>query len=524
MTTNEQRHHNTRQTVLLAVLLTVTALAAFLRLPRLRTVPAWYPDEGSWITITSDLLKGQSAYMVFGGSALIAGRPPLFHWLLAGLFCLTGVDIFWARLLTVTLGLLTLLLLYVIANRMCGQQVALLAAAFYAIYPSAVVYNRLALTYNLLAPLYLLALYALWRAAADSRGRWIALAALCTGVALLTDWAAVSLLGFLILALLFIRPRALLWSLPLALLPFLIWVGAMWFSAGAAFAHDLVFTLARTNAVLPIQVARIVFYRTTLEGDVWLTLGGLGLLVISGHRQRWLAAGLFGFSLLVFVRNGPALGQSSYFLIPLFPLAALGMGEWLNKGISVLIPQVQEAWYSGLERWQMSPQVRTRWATWLTALVLFLLLLTPALSMVAEGIWLNYSLYTERFGDTVADPITAGQVADYVNGRTSPDDVVLVSPTIAWLVHARAADFQMAVAATGKATVHFPANLPPSRFRFDPRLENARYVILDPLWQGWASDQMPEVAEMVQAVQKGWILEKRFGKFQVYRQPSAVEK
>ena len=147
----------------------IVATAAYLRLRRLRTVPGWYPDEGSWIAVSSDLLKGDSAYLAFGSSSFIAGRPPLFHLLLAGLFHLTGADILWARLLTVTLGLLTLLLLYFVANRMCGRGVALLGAAFYVVYPGAVVYNRLALTYNLLAPLYLLVLYGLWRAADDRR-------------------------------------------------------------------------------------------------------------------------------------------------------------------------------------------------------------------------------------------------------------------------------------------------------------------------------------------------------------------
>lgn len=132
--------------------------------------------------------------------------------------------------------------------------------------------------------------------------------------------------------------------------------------------------------------------------------------------------------------------------------------------------------------------------------------------------WVLYAV-AARLGTTLADPRTARLATSFVNARISPDDVVLCSPTIAWLLHAHAADFQMAIAATGQATQHFPADIPSSRFRFDPRLENATYVILDPLWRGWASAQMPEVAEMVREVEEEWELERRFGEFEVYRHP-----
>jgi hypothetical protein len=98
--------------------------------------------------------------------------------------------------------------------------------------------------------------------------------------------------------------------------------------------------------------------------------------------------------------------------------------------------------------------------------------------------------------------------------------VVLASPTIAWLIEGDVADFQMAIAATGQATQHFPADIPSERFRFDPRLENADYVIIDSMWRGWASAQMPQVAQMVRVVEDGWIHEAPFGDFDIYRQPN----
>lgn len=515
---DEWRSNRWRRAASLILLLVIVSLGGYLRLRCLRTLPGWYPDEGSWVAIASDLVQGRSGYMVFRDSSLIAGRPPLFHWLLAGLFSLAEPDILTARLLAVSWGLLTLILLYFVGRRMSGEREALLAAAFYAVYPAAVVYNRLALTYNQLAPLFVLTLYGLWQALESGRRRWMVFAAACTGAAFLTDLAAISLVVFLALVVVLTHPRALLWVLPLALLPFVIWCGVMWLAAGESFVQDLIFTFSRTTASWPEQVAHVVFYRVTLEGDLWLALGGLGLFFCSG-RRRWLAAALFGLSLLIFARNGPVFGQASYFLIPLFPLAAWGMGVLFDQGISVLAPLLKSAWCSALARLRLSYRWRSRLATWITGLILFLLLLAPLISMIAEGVWLDYSLYLARFGNTLAEPAAAERVAAHVNARISSDDVVLSSPTIAWLFDADAADFQMAIAATGKVTRHFPADIPVSRFRFDPRLENATYVVLDPLWRGWASAQMPDVAAIVEEVETGWVLEVTVGHFEVYRNP-----
>ena len=496
-------------------LLAVVALGAWLRFHHLATVPGWYPDEGSNIAIAAALARGESAYLAFGQSSFINGHPHLFYLLLAGLFRLTGVDILGARGLSAGLGVLTLGLLYGVSRAMGTRRLALVAAAFYAVYPAAVVTSRMAFTYNLLAPLYLLTLYGLWRGVERGQRAWIALAALATGAAMITDLAAVGLLAFLLLALLLTRWQALRWALPLALLPLLAWGAAMTAWAGDAFLDDVAFTLSRTGHSFALQLAQVVFYRTTLEGDLWLAVGGAGLLWPVGPRPRWWTAGLFGLSLLVLTANTPAFGQASYFLIPLFPLAAWGVGTLVDRGAPVLAARLEEAWRS-----RLSGRRAGRLAAGLTALLLAALLVLPPLSMLAEGVWLGYGLYLARFGNTLADPSAAGRVLSYVNSRAAPDDVILASPTIAWRLQAHAADFQMAVAATGQDTRHFPAHLPPARFRFDPRLENATYAILDPLWRDWGAAQMPEVAQMIERIESDWLLEMTDGPFAVYRNPA----
>jgi 4-amino-4-deoxy-L-arabinose transferase-like glycosyltransferase len=497
----------------------ILVVGAALRLPQLDTVPGWYPDEGSNIAIAASLAQGDLSYLAFEDSYFISGRMPIVCYEMALLFRCLGIDILWARLVTAVLGLVTLLILFLVSDRVAGRAVALSAAAFYAVYPGAVALSRMAFTYNHLAPLALLALYGLWRVQEDSGQRWVFLSACCTGLALLTDVAAVSLLVFFVVALVFLRPRALVWSLPLSLFPLLAWGLTMWLSAGAHFLYDVRFTLQRTSPSLSVQMVRVLFYRTALEGDVWLAFGGVGLLTAGERRQRRLFGGFYWVALIVLAQNSPLYGQASYFLVPLFPLAAWGIGTLAVRWIPVLLREVEQCATGALKWFPLSHRVRKASVIALTSGVLFLLLAAPLVTMAAEGVWMGHALYLSRFGSTLADPSTARKAAAYVNAYTDRKDVVLTSPTIAWLVDARAADFQMAVAATGRATQHFPAGIPEQRFRFDPRLEDAAYVILDPVWRGWAAGQMSEVARMVEEVEGAWSLEVAFGDFYVYRNP-----
>ena len=501
-------------------LLLIILLGAYLRFHHLGTVPHWYPDEGSNVAVAAALARGESAYMVFGQSSFINPRPYLFYLPLIVLFKLGGVDILWARLISASCGFLSLILLYPVARALTDRRTALLAALFYAIYPAAVVYSRFAFTYDLLAPLYLLGLYALYRYLVSDRLLWLIGSALCAGLALVTDLAGVTFFLFLFLALIVRRPRHLLLALPVSLFPLFVWGLWMWMAGGEAFLFDVRFTLSRTTASLGEQLARVVFfYRAGLEGEVWLALGSLGLLALPERRSRWLLGGLHFGSLLFLTRTGAIFGLATYFLIPLFPVVSIGMGSLLSRGLLHLVETLEEDISGALVgRWPPAAW-RRRLTFLLVAVILFFVIFSPFVSMVYEGAFLGYSLFTVRLGATLADPGAAREVADYVNARTSAGDVVLCSPTIAWLFDANAADFQMAIAATGRATQHFPAGIPASRFRFDPRLENATYAVIDPLWRGWASAQMPDVATMVRKVEADWVLEANIGHFEVYRNP-----
>lgn len=500
-------------------LVIIVLTGTYLRFFALRQVPGWASDEGSNMDIAYRLAQGKLGYFAIGQSSFINGHPHLFYLLLAGIYRLADFDLVWGRSLTALYGVITLVLLYVVVRQMFSQTIALLAALLFAIYPHAVVYNRMAFTYNQLQPLYVMAYYLLWRYLKEDGRRWLIYVSLCVAAALVTDWTATSLLAILWIVVMVRRARQLAWVIPLSLSALLIWGLAMWKVSGQAFLDDLAFTLSRVGGSPLEQIARIVLlYPAVLEWDVWLLAGGLGLFLIPQRRQRALALLLFYGSLLLTVRAGAASGLASYLLIPLFPFAALGLAVLLSRVIPWLIREFEDDFDAALRGSTIWPQGWRVIRPIGVGLAVFVIALSPLVAMLAEGLFLDYRLSTVHLAGTLADPAKAEKVANFINANTSADDVVLASPGILWLFHARVADFQQAVAITGHKTQHYPAGLPRGRFLFDCSLENADFVVLDPLWRGWASQMMPEVAQMVAEVET-WPLALKAGDFEVYRNP-----
>jgi hypothetical protein len=100
-----------------------------------------------------------------------------------------------------------------------------------------------------------------------------------------------------------------------------------------------------------------------------------------------------------------------------------------------------------------------------------------------------------------------------------PGDLVIASPAFGWLVRANVAEFEQVVAAAGGQTVDYPTDVPADRFAFDVSVRAARFVVVDRVWQYWASVYMPEVRKL-QDEAKGWPLALQVGEFRVYENPS----
>ena len=329
------------------------------------------------------------------------------------------------------------------------------------------------------------------RRAKNTRQRWLTLAALSIGLATLTEIWAFTLLVPFTLIVLWRAWRAIWWSLPLALLPFALYATSMLLTVPRAFTFDLAFVLSRLNQLpLDRQIATLWQNVTTVTmQDGWLLLAVIGLALLT-IRSKHAGVVTLAFLLLPFVllgRTTPLFNLSAYYLIPLFPLIALGVAN-------VVRPR------------------RGKPVTYVIAAVFTVLMFSSTLSLVTQ---IHDGFHTD-IDPFLLNPADAVRVAEYVNANAAADDVVIASPGVAWLIDARAADMQMSIANRGTATPHLPANLPTDRWSFDPDYQAARFVVIDNLWRNWAVPNVPGVAEMMREVET-WPLVLRSGEIVVYQ-------
>jgi hypothetical protein len=461
--------------------------------------------------------------MAIRRSTLLFAKLPLFEALLAGSLALWDGGIATLRILTATLGLVSVGLLHLVVRRTARDTaLALLAALALALHPQAVLYSRMGFSYNLLAPLALLTYLGAWQYLGTGRRRWLALAALSLGSGALSDLWAFVLLPPLTLTVSARRTRDLAWSLPLALLPFALYAALAARRAPQAFLFDLRFTLSRLGgASLPAQARTLALNYATLLSDGWFALALIGFFVTPCARSRTLGLAFLLLPIAALGRTEALFGLSAYYTIPLLPLVALGLGALLRYGT----PKAVNATRRGLERllaawgWPGAPGWTARWGA---GLLVAALVATPLATAAARGVEQARHGYQTAIDPFLLDPEDARRAADFVNRRTEPEDLVIASPGLAWLLDARVADFQMSGAAAGRASPHLPADLPAARFAYDPRYTGARFVVVDNLWRNWAVWHVPEAAEIVAAVEERWPLAFQAGAVAVYANPAPL--
>jgi len=480
----------------------ILLLAAYLRLANVAVNPAWYTDEGTHLDIARHLLQGQVQYLAINQPWLLISRLPLFEILLSSAALIGGVSMLTLRMVTGLLGVITVAVLYLTTRRMARDVwLALLAALLLAIYPAAVLYSRFGFSYNLLAPLALIAFLGLVEYSRDRSQRWLAVSALSIGFGALSDlWMFVMFAPFVLIVL--IRHwRDALWSVPLALLPFGIFTVFMLLSAPQTLLFDLRFVLLRVNQLSLAQQASTLWQNITTLAvqDTWLIVGAIGLVLLQPPRLRWIALAFLVVPIVLLGRTTALFSLSFYYLIPLLPFVTLGAASLIRYGASWMANRFG----------QMS---RPAMAVLGVLVVVFVLFSTFRL---VEQVRAGFNTNIDGF---LLDPIGAQEAAAFVNQHAASSDLVIASPTLAWMLQAKTADMQMPIAYRGQATPHLPANVPRERWAFDPSVVLARFVIVDNLWRNWAMPNVPGAADMLQEIAT-WPIVFRSGEITVYQNP-----
>lgn len=491
----------------------ILALAAYLRFAQLPSNPGWYSDEGTLADIARHLSEGRLQYQALTESTLVVARFPVMPSLVALLMPAGGDALATLRSITAGLGVISTAAVYALMRRVAGGRsagLALLAAAMFALYPPAVFYSRVGFSYNLLAPLVMLAAIGLWDYLERGRPGGALLAALALGIGTVTDLMAVSVLIAAVVLILSRDGRALLWWLPLALAPLAVYVASIGLRDPEVLAADLRFIFGLMSAV-PwwAQLSLIVLNIGTLMlTEVWWIPGLLGLLLLRTERLRFRLLALLLIPLVLLGRTAGLAGLRLYSISPLFPFIAIGVANLLWVGAPWLAAWSRKAALEQSRKFAwLNQSARGRWigmrlSVWASAAVVFVLALSPLLISTLQ-------LFGEvqagfRRGDFWAyiPAAPAREAAEFLNRRTGADDLVLASPAIAWALDSQAADFQQLLAYSGVASVDYPASLPHSRFAFEVSADRADYAVLDPIWREWGAPHMLAVEQLIDELEQ----------------------
>jgi 4-amino-4-deoxy-L-arabinose transferase-like glycosyltransferase len=477
-------------------------VALALRVPDVAYVPMWDWDEGVFHDLASNLAGGRALVFAAGYSWL--PHPPAYFIVASRLILVAGDSLYAARLLSVSYGVLTVILLYFIGREVGGGNAGLAAASFYAMYPKAVYWDRIALPYNQLAVLSAaLLLASLLYAKTGGMRRLYACAAL-VNLMVLTAYAGAAFLMALLLYVAWYRRgdfcamAASSLILPALFVAFLAVSGGLsWFiedaggHAGYYGPLSLAFVLCFLAAVSALAGSEAM--KRAFHGYVYVSGGkpGFGVLMfylpftlliplmppseslffgvldyfwivavmgfalIDGEDARTLVWSFYASYLLVLL----ALGRSDHLMTPLYPILCLGAGLIFSK-----------LWDSRVIH---AASVSRLLGAGVTPLAVSALLLLPFPLLL----WQDYDAFILRHGVGEAPVGEAKRIAGLIGRDTGDGDLVITYSYFAPYTGGRKATMIQALAYDGYA-VAYQQPLPRSRFRYNASIGSAKYLVV----------------------------------------------
>lgn len=262
---------------------------------------------------------------------------PIYNSLIAGVWYFTGIGDIYARLTTVIISLLSLILLYLIVKKYSGRRVAFLAAFFFAFIPYNIFYSTVVLPAPFMVFCLLLLYYSFGKWLENTKKwLWYGLALIASNLAVLS-WP---------IALIFTLPavylaykkfgigmvkKPALWAFGfITLIPFGLW--RLWMSKFPEGIPNWEFLLNEGNIRFKGAFFRWIFQERL--GQLILTVGGVPLLVL-GLVKKPGREGLFYLSVLtssliyltIFASGNV---RHDYYQIPLIPALSIFMALGTN--------------------------------------------------------------------------------------------------------------------------------------------------------------------------------------------------
>ena len=314
----------------------------------------WPADEPRFTLIARDMVQsGEWLFPMVGGD-LYQDKPPLFIWLIACAYALTGSLRLSFLLPSLLAGLGTLILVYDLARRLWNREAGLWAALALLFTIQFTLQAHLAQIDAVLCFLTTLSLYGLLRHLLLRNGwRWYVLGGFAAGLGVITKGV-----GFLPLLVLlpYAYARWRKWPLPELHATPARWSAAAIAFAGAislwlvpmllavAFSDSPVLTAYRDEILFQQTVTRYAtawhhrqpfYYFFTVIVTMWLPL----IVLVPWLVPRWMERLresdarillLLGWVALVLIFFSASPGKRGVYILPALPALAIASGEWLR--------------------------------------------------------------------------------------------------------------------------------------------------------------------------------------------------
>jgi 4-amino-4-deoxy-L-arabinose transferase-like glycosyltransferase len=459
----------------------VTLVWACLYLPNIRTSPAWYGDEGLALTAGLNLAHGIPVHGSFWNTFWNPYAPyqPFYEFCIGWATRLTGGDILGGRLVNSFFALITALIITFYGRKVLGFMFSFGAALIFLTFEQSVIHFRWIFTHNLIALGYALAFIGLSGKIKTKSNYLVGLGLAISALAL-----PLSVYGLIAAALLRFRyPRSwlpvcgpyLLVTLASLALGFCLYPkqGFIWSDLVETFRFYVDASRENGGGFKFIENISRFFLQ-----DAFHAFGLLMFLICL--RGRAFAIG-FGGLLISFLllQNRQNLTVFYYQAIILTPLLAMACGFGLRK----IFLLVRRAGFQSkiLRRLSMS-------VPFIIAGLSFLVILP---SSVKGTLKTRIDFWTTQSNQEVES------AAHWINSRTTPEDLVICHQNIAWLLHARTADYLQAATWQGLSTWPFKRPLRKDQFRFEPKLDAAKFAVIADIDQRWTFGQ-PNIPILIQ--------------------------
>ena len=473
-----------------ALILMGLLAAAYFRFYNLRQSPGWYSDEGNPIDLAENWIQGRwQNYGVDG--APFSQRPPLFMYIISTAMRVFGVDIIVTRSVCAAANFLCLLLLSWIAWKRLGKLEGILTLWITGIAPWVVMFGRFGLTYNLMAPFFLLSLISIYLFNHQMSHRWLISSATFSALAFSTDYLGIICgitCGILILIK---RPRDLVPFILVFVGTFLLVLLPVLISNPNALITDTlsIFTQRGSVQSSPFSLLSIIInYSELLKRESWILAGLCGLFLISDTGLRNILLTAVGLSILLVTRAYTPVGTGLHYLMHLFPIFSLGLAVFILHAFRIVKQLVTNALqsYSG----KFTQAIRLT-STVVSLMVVFSPIIWMLLSSFAMVTYNSDYLFTGNDDLLLVNSQDATRVQEYIATHSKSNDQVIGSPVLLWgFPTMNRADFLTALAFNG----YLPHNYPPvedQRFSTAISLDSVRFVILDPLAEEFAPKVLP---------------------------------